>query len=192
MPRLDFIPRGLVNPIDCFCGINRACLSQRGRLYRRGAYDDELAGQYSKRGHACVGDQHFDIADLFDQIGDAGGIGEIRRESDGIWCTAGSALAQTGGGRGRCIGARPTCDVHSVAYECGTRGARSAGAMRRQRLTLYEGSLDHIVAGFADVRGDPESARVQQRAGVGEHRGAAADHDAIEARVEGGQTQVAE
>src|ERR1700730_3807033 len=59
-------------------------------------------------------------------------------------------------------------------------------------LSLYEGSLDHIVAGFADMRGDLETARVQQRTGIGEHRGATADHDAVETGVEGGQTQVSE
>src|SRR6202011_410994 len=66
------------------------------------------------------------------------------------------------------------------------------GARNLNRLSLYEGSLHRIVAWFADVRGDRETARVQQRTGVGEHRGAAAHHHAVEAWVEGGQTQVAE
>ena len=43
-----------------------------------------VGSEYTQRGHACVVDQHLDVADPIDQRRHSNGIGKIRGESDGI------------------------------------------------------------------------------------------------------------
>src|ERR1019366_10321334 len=63
---------------------------------------------------------------------------------------------------------------------------------RLRHLSLYKCTLDDIVAGFADVVRNAETARVQHRTGIVEHLGTTADHNPIIAWIESGQVQVPE
>jgi len=56
-------------------------------------------------------------------------------------------------------------------------------------LFLDEGLFDHVVAGFA-VIALLESARVENGAQIGQHGRAAAEHEPIVRRIDGGQTEI--
>src|ERR1700677_1607432 len=54
----------------------------------------------------------------------------------------------------------------------------------RPSSARHEGALDHVVARISHMRGLIESSRVQQLRQLSEHRRAAADHRAIDQRIE--------
>src|SRR5882757_5569282 len=82
-------------------------------------------------------------------------------------------------------------EITSISKEIyATPVQRQLNGVVDRELLLDEGSLDYVVARLSDVRRDLEPARVEHRARVGKHPGAAANHDAIFLRIQGRKVEI--